>query len=57
MKLMMLLLPSLDLCFSQDKFLEQGKDIMNLKDWGTGGEGVLADIVRNPVKCLVPIVS
>lgn len=48
---MMLLLPSLDLCFSQDKFLEQGKDTMNLKNWGFLG-GLLAYIVWNPVSVL-----
>lgn len=31
---MMLLLPSLDLCFSQDRFLEQGEDAMNFKNLG-----------------------
>jgi len=31
----MLLLPSLDLCFSQDKFLERGENDVNFKNsWG-----------------------
>lgn len=51
---MMLLLPSLDLCFSQDKFLEQGKDAVNLKNL----EGCISvDFMKSYNTGFIPIVS
>lgn len=51
---MMLLLPSLDLCFSQDRFLEQGEDAVNLKNLE---DCISIDFMKSYNTGFVPIVS